>query len=40
VNIALIGWVWLHTSSADNPHALPNYQRRGFRIFKTEEHHG
>jgi len=36
----LIGWVWLRTSSADNPHALPNYQRRGFRTFKTEEHHG
>ncbi len=30
--------VWLHTSSADNPHALPNYHRRGFRTFKTEEH--
>jgi GNAT superfamily N-acetyltransferase len=32
--------VWLHTSSADNPHALPNYHRRGFRTVKTEEHHG
>jgi RimJ/RimL family protein N-acetyltransferase len=30
--------VWLHTSSADNPNALPNYHRRGFRTFKTEEH--
>jgi GNAT superfamily N-acetyltransferase len=29
--------VWLHTSSADNPNALPNYLRRGFRTFKTEE---
>jgi RimJ/RimL family protein N-acetyltransferase len=29
--------VWLHTSTADNPHALPNYHRRGFRTFKTEE---
>ncbi|MFF3209319.1 GNAT family N-acetyltransferase [Streptomyces sp. NPDC002886] len=29
--------VWLHTSSADNPNALPNYHRRGFRTFKTEE---
>lgn len=29
--------VWLHTSSADNSHALPNYHRRGFRTFKTEE---
>ncbi|MCJ0869420.1 GNAT family N-acetyltransferase [Streptomyces sp. AP-93] len=27
--------VWLHTSSADNPNALPNYHRRGFRTFKT-----
>ena len=25
------------TSTADNPHALPNYHRRGFRTFKTEE---
>jgi GNAT superfamily N-acetyltransferase len=30
--------VWLHTSSADNPHALPNYHRRGFRTFKTDTH--
>jgi RimJ/RimL family protein N-acetyltransferase len=29
--------VWLHTSTADNPHALPNYHRRGFRTLKTEE---
>lgn len=29
--------VWLHTSSADNSNALPNYHRRGFRTFKTEE---
>jgi GNAT superfamily N-acetyltransferase len=29
--------VWLHTSSADNPNALPNYHRRGFRTFKTSE---
>jgi GNAT superfamily N-acetyltransferase len=27
--------VWLHTSSKDNPRALPNYHRRGFRTFKT-----
>ena len=27
--------VWLHTSSADNPNALPNFHRRGFRTFKT-----
>jgi hypothetical protein len=32
--------VWLHTSSADNPHALPNYHRRAFRIFRTEQHDG
>jgi RimJ/RimL family protein N-acetyltransferase len=30
--------VWLHTSSADNPNALPNYHRRGFLTFRTEEH--
>jgi GNAT superfamily N-acetyltransferase len=29
--------VWLHTSSRDHPHALPNYHRRGFRTFKTEQ---
>jgi GNAT superfamily N-acetyltransferase len=28
--------VWLHTSSLDHPHALANYERRGFRIFRTE----
>ena len=28
--------VWLHTSSFDHPHALGNYQARGFRIFKKE----
>ncbi|MEV0234008.1 GNAT family N-acetyltransferase [Nonomuraea sp. NPDC050786] len=28
--------VWLHTSSLDHPHALPNYHRRGFRSYKTE----
>ncbi len=28
--------VWLHTSSFDHPHALRNYQARGFRIFKRE----
>jgi GNAT superfamily N-acetyltransferase len=28
--------VWLQTSSRDHPHALPNYERRGFRIFHTE----
>jgi RimJ/RimL family protein N-acetyltransferase len=29
--------IWLHTSSADHSSALPNYHRRGFRTFKTEE---
>jgi GNAT superfamily N-acetyltransferase len=28
--------VWLHTSSLDHPHALLNYERRGFRAFRTE----
>ncbi|HTU74533.1 MAG TPA: GNAT family N-acetyltransferase [Trebonia sp.] len=32
-----VGRVWLHTSTHDHPHALRNYQRRGFRTFKTEE---
>lgn len=29
--------IWLHTSTLDHPNALPNYHRRGFRTFKTEE---
>jgi GNAT superfamily N-acetyltransferase len=28
--------VWLHTCTLDGPHALANYQARGFRIFKVE----
>ena len=28
--------VWLHTSSLDHPHALPNYRARGFRVYKRE----
>lgn len=28
--------VWVQTSSGDHPHALPNYERRGFRIFRVE----
>jgi GNAT superfamily N-acetyltransferase len=28
--------VWVQTSSDDHPHALPNYVRRGFRIFRVE----
>lgn len=31
------GRVWLHTCSKDGPHALANYQRRGFRVFDTKE---
>jgi GNAT superfamily N-acetyltransferase len=27
--------VWLQTSSRDHPHALPNYEARGFRVFRT-----
>jgi len=28
--------VWLHTCTHDHPHALHNYQARGFRVCKTE----
>jgi GNAT superfamily N-acetyltransferase len=28
--------VWVQTSSADHPHALPNYERRGFRVCRVE----
>jgi GNAT superfamily N-acetyltransferase len=28
--------VWLHTSSLDHPHAMRNYERRGFRVFRSE----
>jgi GNAT superfamily N-acetyltransferase len=28
--------VWLHTCTLDSPAALPNYERRGFEIFRTE----
>ena len=27
--------VWLHTCTDDHPHALANYEKRGFRLFKT-----
>jgi len=30
--------VWLHTSTLDHPAALPNYVKRGFRVFRTEEY--
>lgn len=29
--------VWLHTSIRDHPHALPNYERRGFRCYQLKE---
>ncbi|GAB3580137.1 GNAT family N-acetyltransferase [Amycolatopsis endophytica] len=29
--------VWLHTSNLDHPHALPNYEHRGFRRFRTTQ---
>lgn len=29
--------VWLHTCTEDHRHALANYEKRGFRIFKVEE---
>lgn len=28
--------VWLHTCTLDDPAAMPNYLKRGFRLFKTE----
>jgi GNAT superfamily N-acetyltransferase len=28
--------IWLHTCSEDHPHALANYEKRGFRLFRTE----
>jgi len=30
------GWVWLHTCTLDGPHALANYQARGFRVVRRE----
>jgi GNAT superfamily N-acetyltransferase len=32
--------VWVHTCTHDHEHALANYLKRGFRIFKTEEESG
>jgi GNAT superfamily N-acetyltransferase len=29
--------IWVHTCTLDHPQALPNYQARGFHIFRTEE---
>lgn len=28
--------VWLHTCNLDGPHALVNYQKRGFRVYHVE----
>jgi GNAT superfamily N-acetyltransferase len=28
--------VWLHTCSLDSPHALPNYEARGMRVYRSE----
>ena len=30
--------VWLHTCTLDDPAALPNYLKRGFKPFRTEEY--
>jgi GNAT superfamily N-acetyltransferase len=30
--------VWLHTNTFDHPNALPNYLKRGFRVYKTENY--
>ena len=30
--------VWLHTCTLDDPAALPNYLKRGFKAFKTEQY--
>ena len=30
--------VWLHTCSLDHPAALPNYVKRGFTAYRTEEY--
>lgn len=30
--------VWLHTCTLDDPAAMPNYLKRGFRVFKTEKY--
>ena len=32
--------VWLHTCTHDHKHALANYQKRGFAVFKTEHDPG
>jgi GNAT superfamily N-acetyltransferase len=30
--------IWVHTCSLDSPHALANYQARGFQIYQQEVH--
>ena len=30
--------VWVHTNTLDHPAALPNYLKRGFKVFKSEEY--
>lgn len=30
--------VWVHTCTLDHPAALPNYLRRGFKVFATKTH--
>jgi GNAT superfamily N-acetyltransferase len=30
--------VWLHTCTLDDPAAMPNYERRGFRRFRSESY--
>jgi len=37
VDATTIRRVWLHTSTLDHPHALANYEARGFRVFRTEK---
>ncbi|WP_204041319.1 GNAT family N-acetyltransferase [Acrocarpospora phusangensis] len=32
--------VWVHTCSLDGPAALPNYQARGFRVFRIDRKAG
>ena len=28
--------IWLHTATDDHPNALPNYQKRGYRIYRED----
>lgn len=28
--------IWLHTATDDHPHALPNYLKRGYRIYRED----